>query len=135
MKIPPSVSRETISPVIRLGKSFLRYLRRMLPSRVHYIGGPIDLPPTVMGQGNPMSPSPFYDRQEPYTGFRVPPTYGEFCYQIQGPFINVIHVGTKESCGPETVRMLNLAYLAGQRNSEPAKMVYRTEKYFAGGKA
>jgi hypothetical protein len=67
-----------------------------------------------------------YERHpdQPYTGARLSlktdPDVGcpQFFYEIKGPFISTVHVGTTERCGPETVRMLNLAYKAGRRAAE-----------------
>lgn len=59
---------------------------------------------------------------QPYTGKRLhlksdpPVDWPEYFYEINGPFISTVQVGTSERCGPETVRMLNLAYRAGQRH-------------------
>jgi hypothetical protein len=78
---------------------------------------------------------------QPYTGKRLslktdPDVgYPEFFYEIEGPFISVVHVGTTERCGPETVRMLNLAYKAGMRAAENRqRQASGTEQSFTGGK-
>jgi hypothetical protein len=110
-------------------KTLLRYLRRALGSRASSVGGP-----AVFGSGQILKTPPWIDRDEPYTGRPSPATYGPFCYHITGPFIDVIHVGQLESCGPETVQMLNLAYRAGQRNPEIRQPQYGTETTYAGGK-
>jgi hypothetical protein len=56
---------------------------------------------------------PYYiGRQEPPT-----PECALWLTAIIGPFISVNHYGTTQRCGPDTVKLLNLAYTAGRRNS------------------
>lgn len=50
----------------------------------------------------------------PVTEISVP-NNGLWVSVIKGPFIHTVHLGTHQKCGPDTVKLLNLAYAAGFR--------------------
>jgi hypothetical protein len=59
--------------------------------------------------------------KEPYYVARQEPPDARSDYwrtYIHGPFIDTIHLGDTQQCGPTTVKLLNLAYSAGTRNPE-----------------
>src|SRR5579864_9417141 len=116
-------------------KRLLRYLRRVLFFEAPAVRGPIEVPPGEFGTGN-IGPPAFSDPfRAPYKGVPCTGHWGKFHYHIIGPFINIIRVGDLETCGPETVHMLNLAYRAGQRNPESLQNQPESPQSPAGGNA
>jgi hypothetical protein len=62
-------------------------------------------------------------REPYYIRSQKPPDADSDYWQthITGPFIEMVHLGDSQRCGPETVKLLNLAYTAGTRNPECAE--------------
>lgn len=60
------------------------------------------------------------DDQPYYIAAQRPPAAGELYWQteIRGPFVAMVHFGTRQECGPAVVKMLNLAYKAGRRKRD-----------------
>ncbi len=77
-----------------------------------------------------------------YIGWQQPPDETSEYWRtlITGPFIETIHLGDSQRCGPETVKLLNLAYTAGIRNqvsstSENLGRVYSSVPPIASGES